>query len=318
MQPDRFSGGLRLNVQQVWDLAAARCRFGKYLRVEVNGSVPPVAEVLRDFPSRRVATEHGELPQGLARAAAAAARARRAPSSTSATRRASIRPTRALERWQTRRRARPDRDRLRVTMPARARACDRSRLVSPSPTGGRPPNSPIPLVLRPRPSVGTPSGAGDGAPRTSRATSKTASTAALPALPRLPRHGTTGGRLQPDRDAHDDEHPGDPARDRFARPGVAHLGQLAERGAGRAGLGADARAQRGAQARHAGRRGRDQRRRAAPSSAAAGRSSSTANGNGAFDAGETIVRQEPRVARRHAGLDAPAARPRSCSTAAAS
>lgn len=65
IQPDRFSGGLRLNVNQVWDLAAARCRFGKYLRVEVNGSVPPVAEVLRDFPSRRLQTEHGDLPQGL-------------------------------------------------------------------------------------------------------------------------------------------------------------------------------------------------------------------------------------------------------------
>jgi len=65
VQPDRFSGGLRLNVAQVWDLAAARCRFGKYLKVDINGSVPPVAEVLRDFPSRRVATEHGDLPQGL-------------------------------------------------------------------------------------------------------------------------------------------------------------------------------------------------------------------------------------------------------------
>ena len=65
VQPDRFSGGLRLTVAQVWDLASARCRFGKYLRVEVNGSVPPVAEVLRDFPSRRVATEHGDLAQGL-------------------------------------------------------------------------------------------------------------------------------------------------------------------------------------------------------------------------------------------------------------
>ena len=66
VQPDRFSGGVRLNVQSVWDLAAARCRFGKYLRVEVNGSVPPVAEVLREFPSRRLVTEHGEMPQGLA------------------------------------------------------------------------------------------------------------------------------------------------------------------------------------------------------------------------------------------------------------
>ena len=66
VQPDRFSGGLRLNVQQVWDLTAARCRFGKYLRVEVNGSIPPVAEVLRDFPTRKVSTEHGHLTQGLA------------------------------------------------------------------------------------------------------------------------------------------------------------------------------------------------------------------------------------------------------------
>jgi DNA polymerase-3 subunit alpha len=65
VQPDRFSGGLRLTVTSVWDLAAARCRFGKYLRVAVNGSVPPVADVLRDFPSRRIATEHGDLPQGL-------------------------------------------------------------------------------------------------------------------------------------------------------------------------------------------------------------------------------------------------------------
>ncbi|HEY4959135.1 MAG TPA: OB-fold nucleic acid binding domain-containing protein, partial [Caldimonas sp.] len=64
-QPDRFSGGVRFNVQSVWDLAAARCRFGKYLRVEINGSVPPVAEVLRDFPSRRSQTEHGEVQEGL-------------------------------------------------------------------------------------------------------------------------------------------------------------------------------------------------------------------------------------------------------------
>ena len=65
VQPDRFSGGIRLNVQSVFDLAAARCRFGRYLRVEVNGSVPPVAEVLREFPSRTLDTEHGDLLQGL-------------------------------------------------------------------------------------------------------------------------------------------------------------------------------------------------------------------------------------------------------------
>ncbi|UZG45561.1 DNA polymerase III subunit alpha [Caldimonas thermodepolymerans] len=64
-QPDRFSGGLRLNVVQVWDLASARCRFGKYLRVAANGSAPPIGELLRQFPPRRVDTEHGDLLQGL-------------------------------------------------------------------------------------------------------------------------------------------------------------------------------------------------------------------------------------------------------------
>ncbi len=64
-QPDRFSGGMRLNVQQVFDLATARCRFGKYLRVEVNGSVPPVADVLREHPSRSIETEEGIVVQGL-------------------------------------------------------------------------------------------------------------------------------------------------------------------------------------------------------------------------------------------------------------
>jgi DNA polymerase-3 subunit alpha len=65
LQPDRFSGGLRLNVNQVWDLAAARARFGRYLAVDVNGGMPPVAEVLRLWPMRRVDGEHGELSQGL-------------------------------------------------------------------------------------------------------------------------------------------------------------------------------------------------------------------------------------------------------------
>ncbi|MEO6408300.1 MAG: DNA polymerase III subunit alpha, partial [Burkholderiaceae bacterium] len=65
IQPDRFSGGVRLNVSQLWDLAGARCRFGKFLRVELNGSEPKVADLLRDFPSRRVASDDGSRPQGL-------------------------------------------------------------------------------------------------------------------------------------------------------------------------------------------------------------------------------------------------------------
>jgi len=65
LQPDRFSGGLRLNVNQVWDMPAARARFGRYLTVDINGGVPPVAEVLRLWPVRRIDAEQGELVQGL-------------------------------------------------------------------------------------------------------------------------------------------------------------------------------------------------------------------------------------------------------------
>ena len=65
LQPDRFSGGLRLNVAQVWDLAAARARFGRYLAVDVNGAPPPVADVLQLWPARTEQTEHGELMRGL-------------------------------------------------------------------------------------------------------------------------------------------------------------------------------------------------------------------------------------------------------------
>lgn len=64
-QPDRFSGGLRLKVQQLWDLGAARCRFGKYLRVAVNGHAPDVAALVREFPPQREQTEQGELVRGL-------------------------------------------------------------------------------------------------------------------------------------------------------------------------------------------------------------------------------------------------------------
>jgi DNA polymerase III subunit alpha len=67
VQTDRFGGGgLRLSVTQVWDLPAARARFGRHLAVELNGGVPPVGDVLKLWPSRRVETEHGDVRQGLA------------------------------------------------------------------------------------------------------------------------------------------------------------------------------------------------------------------------------------------------------------
>jgi DNA polymerase-3 subunit alpha len=65
LQPDRFSGGFRLNVTQVWDLATARCRFGKFLRVAVNGKAPDVKRLLHDFPPVRERTEQGDLLRGL-------------------------------------------------------------------------------------------------------------------------------------------------------------------------------------------------------------------------------------------------------------
>jgi DNA polymerase-3 subunit alpha len=65
MQPDRFSGGYRLSIQQVWDLPSARCRFGKFLRVAVNGRAPEVAKLVKSFPPQREMTEQGELLRGL-------------------------------------------------------------------------------------------------------------------------------------------------------------------------------------------------------------------------------------------------------------
>jgi DNA polymerase-3 subunit alpha len=65
LQPDRFSGGFRLNVNQIWDLATARCRFGKYLKVAVNGAAPDIQRLLQDFPPKRELSEQGELVRGL-------------------------------------------------------------------------------------------------------------------------------------------------------------------------------------------------------------------------------------------------------------
>ena len=63
VQPDRFSGGLRLNVQQIWSLGAARCRFARFLRVKVKDQHCPVADVLREFPARRVPAPQPDLPE---------------------------------------------------------------------------------------------------------------------------------------------------------------------------------------------------------------------------------------------------------------
>jgi len=64
-QPDRFSGGLRIQVQQAWDLAGARCRFGKYMQINVNGKLPDLDRILKDHPARVESTENGNLIRGL-------------------------------------------------------------------------------------------------------------------------------------------------------------------------------------------------------------------------------------------------------------
>ena len=60
---ERF--GRRFKVAQVWDLEAARCKFGKYLKVAVNGVVPDISRIIKDFPPRQEMTEQGELMRGL-------------------------------------------------------------------------------------------------------------------------------------------------------------------------------------------------------------------------------------------------------------
>lgn len=67
---DRFSGGMRLNVQQVWDLPAARCRFGKYLLAQValndSGDGPQLQAVLQQHPPKRQVLDDGdEISRGL-------------------------------------------------------------------------------------------------------------------------------------------------------------------------------------------------------------------------------------------------------------
>jgi DNA polymerase-3 subunit alpha len=63
-QPDRFSGGLRLNITQVWSLGDARCRFGKQLLVHVTGH-PKLLPLLQEHGPRLVATDTGTSSQGL-------------------------------------------------------------------------------------------------------------------------------------------------------------------------------------------------------------------------------------------------------------
>jgi DNA polymerase-3 subunit alpha len=65
LQPGRGGFEPRFQITQVWDLATARCRFGKYLQVAINGKAPDIARLVKEFPPRTEQSEHGELQQGL-------------------------------------------------------------------------------------------------------------------------------------------------------------------------------------------------------------------------------------------------------------
>ena len=65
VQNDRFSGGLRMNVTAIWDLAGARAKFGKFLRVPPGAAAPALDEVLKTWPAKVLETEQGRLLQGL-------------------------------------------------------------------------------------------------------------------------------------------------------------------------------------------------------------------------------------------------------------
>ena len=65
VMPDRFSGGQQMTITQIWDLPAARCRFGKYLRVAVGRQPPDVRRLLEQYPPRLETTEYGDLARGL-------------------------------------------------------------------------------------------------------------------------------------------------------------------------------------------------------------------------------------------------------------
>ncbi len=65
VQPDRFSGGLRMQVNRIWDVATARAKFGRYLKVAVNGKAPDLERMVREFPPKKEETEQGALLRGL-------------------------------------------------------------------------------------------------------------------------------------------------------------------------------------------------------------------------------------------------------------
>ena len=69
LQPGNERFGRRFKVTQVWSLEAARCKFGKYLRVAVNATrgmpMLDINRLVRDFTPHREVTEQGDISRGL-------------------------------------------------------------------------------------------------------------------------------------------------------------------------------------------------------------------------------------------------------------
>jgi DNA polymerase-3 subunit alpha len=68
LQPDRFSGGYRLQINKVWDLASARCRFGQFVSIQTSDLARTsqlLKSLAKDFPPQREITEQGEFFKGV-------------------------------------------------------------------------------------------------------------------------------------------------------------------------------------------------------------------------------------------------------------
>ncbi len=59
--PNRFTGGLRLSAEQVLDLAGARVRFGRFFVVRVGEPLPPLAELVRQWPAHQTQGQEGQI-----------------------------------------------------------------------------------------------------------------------------------------------------------------------------------------------------------------------------------------------------------------
>ncbi|WP_394790576.1 DNA polymerase III subunit alpha [Rhodoferax sp.] len=70
VQTDRFGGGgLQMSITEAWDLATARCRYAKFLRLQLppnaTGSGLDIAKLVKDFPPFLETTEQGDILRGL-------------------------------------------------------------------------------------------------------------------------------------------------------------------------------------------------------------------------------------------------------------